>query len=587
MTQQVVSAYGTTAQRVLAIPEILELVFSFLSTKNTANCACVCKRWSEIALDTLWRDVDDIRRLFGLLAPIEHGATPDDPHHFPRPLEPTDWARFMRYAPRVRTLSVTAINDSRLRGQLVFDEVARTRSTLNLLPRLSKLSWTSQLGDRLRLSLVFMHENIRHFAVRLVPSDNYPFSVYFEEIALRMPKLTCLDMRFSFAVRDIEAELCKLLDGLPHLQKVILPKFTLTSKIIEQLSTNSSLKVVQFEFMEEQGSGEASDVHNWFPNLRPGAFPSLVDLSVSVHLPHMVRFLKSGSCPAHLQCLYVHVLYIVPPYQVREFVDAVSEHCQQLTQLHIDFVGDPSPLMFRTRLSDDDRIGLNTLRPLLNLTKLAQFILNWDAPLALTQDDIEELASSMPSLEVLTLCPEPMPCPQAPPLTLKALIPFARHCPNMRELSLYLDASTADLDDASRQLYTALPPIHFRKLQRVNFGLSRIPEYEPVALFLSQLCPPGCKVDAGVTWPEGFTAMEAQSPEDASVLVDMWGQASDWYPRWQEVNQMLPLLIKVRIEERMRRRELQREVEDLRMRCRVWEERLNVGVPQDGGCTMM
>ncbi|CDO76232.1 hypothetical protein BN946_scf184644.g6 [Trametes cinnabarina] len=492
----------------------------------------------------------------------------------------------MRYAFRVRSLFVTPANDTSLRGQLVFDEIARTRSTLNLLPRLSVLSWTSHLGERLRLSLMFMHENVKHFEIRLVPSDNYSYAVYFAEIALRMPKLTCLDMRFTFPVRDFEPDLCKLFESLPHLQKVILPKYTFTSKVVEQLSKNPSLKVAQFEYTEEQGSGDPSDVHNWFPSLNEGAFPSLIDISVSVHLPHMVRFLKSGSCPAHLQCLYVHVLYIVPPSQVREFLDAVVEHCPQLTQLHIDFIGEPSPLMFRTRLSEEDRIGWSTLRPLLNLTKLTQFNLNWDAPLSLTQDDIEELAASMSALEVLTLCPEPIPCPQASPLTLRALIPFARHCHNMRELSLYLEASTTDLDDASRQLSASLPPIHFRRLQRLNFGLSPIPEPEPVALFLSQLCPPGCEINAGITWPEGFNGMEVQTPEDAAVLTDIWKEAGDWYPRWEEVNRVLPLLTKVRIEERLRRRELEREVEDLRMRSRVLEERLNVGVPHDGGCIL-
>ncbi|OJT05423.1 hypothetical protein TRAPUB_3739 [Trametes pubescens] len=585
-------AYTKTTQRVLAIPEILELVFSFLNVQETAQCTCVCKSWSEVALSSLWRDVDDLHRLFKLLAPIEAGA-PEAPengihdHHFQRPLEPADWARFMRYARRVRSLSVPLSNDNQLRGGLVFDEVAQTRTTLNILPRLSSLSWTCDKGERMRTSLMFMHDNVKQFTVKLVPSDNYSFGIYFQEIALRMPKLTHLDLRFTFPVHDIERDLCTLFEALPHLQKVILPKFTITAKIIEHLSNNPKLRVVQFEFMESQGAGDVSDVHNWFPTLQEDAFPSLNDLSVSVHLPHMVRFLNAEFSPAHLTCLYVHLLYIVPPYQVQEFLEAATQNCQELTRLYLDFAGDPSPLLFRTSLPDEDRISWNTLRPLLKLSKLVEFELHWDSPVAITQTDLEELASSLPALELLELNSEPLPTPQPPALTLRALIPFARHCPKMRELNLYVNASSADLEDASRELHASLPPIQFRSLTKLSFGLSHIASPEPVALFLSELCPLGCTVGAGVSWPQGINAMEAQTLEDAAVLVEMWAEASKWYTRWAEVDNMLPLLTRARMEERARRRELEHEVEDLRVRCRLLEERANVGVPADGGCILL
>lgn len=65
-------AFGTTTQqRVLEIPEILELVFSFLDDKSNANNITVCKRWSELALNMVWREVSDAHRLFSLLAPMQ------------------------------------------------------------------------------------------------------------------------------------------------------------------------------------------------------------------------------------------------------------------------------------------------------------------------------------------------------------------------------------------------------------------------------------------------------------------------------------------------------------------------------------
>ena len=67
------SLYGTTTHRVLAIPEIVELVFSFLDNAERANNARVSKGFSEVALDHLWRSVDDLPRLFGLLTQLDHG----------------------------------------------------------------------------------------------------------------------------------------------------------------------------------------------------------------------------------------------------------------------------------------------------------------------------------------------------------------------------------------------------------------------------------------------------------------------------------------------------------------------------------
>lgn len=62
--------YVSTIHRVLEIPEIVELILTFLDQKGNINNALVCKRWSEISLDILWREVDDLPRLCSVLAPL-------------------------------------------------------------------------------------------------------------------------------------------------------------------------------------------------------------------------------------------------------------------------------------------------------------------------------------------------------------------------------------------------------------------------------------------------------------------------------------------------------------------------------------
>ena len=56
---------------VLSIVELLNNIFAFADKQSNANNACVCKQWSKICLVTLWRDVDDLSRLFRILSPLQ------------------------------------------------------------------------------------------------------------------------------------------------------------------------------------------------------------------------------------------------------------------------------------------------------------------------------------------------------------------------------------------------------------------------------------------------------------------------------------------------------------------------------------
>lgn len=64
--------YESTAQRVLAIPELLHIIFGFGTRASNASNALVCRNWREAALDHVWMEVDDIFYLLQLLAPLHH-----------------------------------------------------------------------------------------------------------------------------------------------------------------------------------------------------------------------------------------------------------------------------------------------------------------------------------------------------------------------------------------------------------------------------------------------------------------------------------------------------------------------------------
>jgi len=56
--------------RVLRIPELLQMIFGVLDLPSNTVNARVCKQWSDIALDMLWREVDGLHILFRILAPL-------------------------------------------------------------------------------------------------------------------------------------------------------------------------------------------------------------------------------------------------------------------------------------------------------------------------------------------------------------------------------------------------------------------------------------------------------------------------------------------------------------------------------------
>ena len=73
------SSYGyrSTAHRVLAIPELLQIIFSFGTRASNVSNALVCQGWREPALDNVWREVDDIYYLLQLLAPFHRRSRMD------------------------------------------------------------------------------------------------------------------------------------------------------------------------------------------------------------------------------------------------------------------------------------------------------------------------------------------------------------------------------------------------------------------------------------------------------------------------------------------------------------------------------
>ncbi|KAH8091795.1 hypothetical protein BXZ70DRAFT_469086 [Cristinia sonorae] len=587
---QRISANGTSfaSHKVVQIPEIVELILSFLDKSSNVQNALVCKQWSDIALNLLWRDLPDVCPLFELLCPMKLGYNYSEYKHiFTRRLGSQDWDRFARYARRVRSLTKSKHTDASGRTSAhfktpsasAFDEVARSRpSSSHLLPHLRALAWLAESDTEMRYSIMFMHERIVDFTVQLHDSRDYPVAMYLKEVALRMPNITHIDLRYGDTTDIEESDVVELLRDLPKLKRVIFPLYSLTSKVISQLSQHPDLGVVQFEFNLSQGAADVEGVLHFAPELQEGAFPALWDISLSARLSDITAFLNDINGPANLTLLYVHVLTPTTPDEITQFLNVVVENCQCLTNLYLDYMS--SSIIVEEPETPPARITWETLRPLLSIPNLVVFEMRWDLPIQITQQEVEEIAMKWPSLEGFLLNCEPVNSSEESTLTLEALLPFARHCPELRELGLYLNASRATDEDAA-----ALGPLvkPFKKLQQLSVGLSSISDPGPVALYLSHLCPADCELSSGVTWPDGFGMVQNNS--NAGMLDLLNAQAAVWWEKWAEVEKVLPLLTKLRIQEREARAALEKEVADLRTRCRLLlSERSSVQIRPDDSC---
>lgn len=592
--------FKSVIQHVCSIPELLNIIFDHLGPSSNANNALVCKVWSEVALDKLWSEVCNPRQLLSILAPISTTGVSATvvvritiiayhvAQNFERELEPKDWSRFMTYARRVRKFTYEDLTYEDLTdGDLDFQplvstaalaEISETRTSLSLLPRLRELTYITLFPTQRRFAVLFMNESVRRLNLPL-DDGSEPLQPFFDNIPARMPRLTTLDLRTSRSASSIEKDFVHLLCQLPSLEKIVVPPYHITSRILETLAKLPNLEVIEFQYMQHQGIGDKADVVDFDPRLPEDGFLALWDLSLSTHLSNFIPVVGNTLAPAakNLTSLYFHAISVESEASVRKYFTVVGESFPLIKSIYVEAL--PGPTMSTQWYEPEpefEALTLDTLKPLLNCPHLTTFELMYPVPLCLTLDDLEILTNRWPTLEVIDLNKEPVAFGSASGarsnLTLRALLPFARNCPNIRRLGLYLHATETDLPAASEI------PRPFTKLTNLTVGISSIGEPQAVALFLSRICPLGCDVTAGVGWSQ------------VESLFDRTSRAmmQDRFTAWEEVNNYLPLSVKLREEERVAREDIEREVVDLRTRNTILAEKSAMGLKVDGagGCVI-
>jgi len=284
-----------------------------------------------------------------------------------------------------------------------------------------------------------------------------------------------------------------------------------------------------------------------------GAFPMLDDLCLDSTLEDMRHYLTRGALLPRIRSLSLESVNSESSLAVQEFLTDVTRCYPSLETIAIDVI-----------VSVEEQEACEPLmpahlHPILSLKQLIRLELRHNLPLQISEVDLAEFGAALPAIEFLVLNPEPLLLSK-PHLTIHSLPSIGQNFPNLFHLEVYMDAENVETQPPSP------PPLAkmrvFPHLRVLNVGVSSLgPDQVPVALFLSYLLSDNERVEirSGSSWaPELF-----ESSAEYGMMLQERCQ------RWEEVAKTLPLLLQLRKEEKAHRRDIEKEVEDLRMRNEI------------------
>lgn len=343
-----------------------------------------------------------------------------------------------------------------------------------------------------------------------------------------MPRITHLILK-RHVTHVVEDHLIELLHGLSHLTHITFPNCHLPSRIVEEVSRMSHLVEVDIDDGDEFAFECEDGTEVFSPSLVEGAFPVLRSLSIRAHLGDAAEFMKSNFAPHAITKLHIASRQPSPEtsFVLQAFLSVLACTCHNLEDLDLNFV------LSTTELPDDTSTApVITFDALCGIFKpiLTSFMITHPYAVAMTLDNINDIARSCPLLVKFVLNCAPPVIDRDHGLSLTALVPFAHHCPNMKILGFFFGASTSNFLMAEENFEP------FKNSIVLSVGISDLEEdVGPATQFLLKICPLGCEIDASEKWPGQF-GEQLRSRGEIGELIELRKA------RWSKVQCTLPLL---------------------------------------------
>ncbi|KAG8964847.1 hypothetical protein FRC00_000882 [Tulasnella sp. 408] len=450
------------------------------SPRTQAVCACVCKKWSEVALDELWRDLEHIYPLLKLVIPSEllyeeyYRYEEYGEEKFTREktlglLQGADWPRFRQYASRVRFIIMEKnfIKLSRTSNQgLAFIHLQHPFGSC-LTPNVRRLRWNPAREAKIAPMIPFISQQLEELRLDILMASP-DIREAFLSLAHRTPNLKKLSIESSSSLSDVSSSFSRWIQTCFSLEKAHIPRRWQISSVIAAFGSLPNL----FEFgIKWSNFTEPLMELRMDMTILEGHFRSLRRLGWTSRIDQANKLLQQTS--HQLQGL---ALNCPEPSSQEEVVDLVATALTE--SLDPDDWGLAVPPPF----------SLETLRPLLACGRLRVLRIHYPSPFNISTMEIEEMGAAWPDMEQLVLCPDPSERRNGTPIS--SLPHIATAFPRIRALGLYINpweppGSAGDL----------FPEGQFRSLRELNVGTSSVPSggTPSVGLYLASLFAVGTR----------------------------------------------------------------------------------------------
>ncbi|KAH9949853.1 hypothetical protein B0H21DRAFT_687827 [Amylocystis lapponica] len=494
-----------------------------------------CQVFRNPALDVLWHSLPTLAPLIMVMPSdlwiMDTTSKFGRKRHitFSRPLVPNDFIRFLVYAPRIQSLNhgrqLLHLNTYAI-SPSILQRLNSYRPLPTLLPNLQSLRWSWSVTETdLPCLKVLSGPKLRDFDLSVYGSvQPDAFDNVLKPLTISSPRLAYFSI---YTLEHLRAPLMDILRCFHHLTSFKC-NTSLTTQALSHLSSLSSLQSLDAKLGTFSESDE--EVQSFLNHLDSERFPALRILHLIVDaLPTMGTILQVFRPPL-LASVSVSCEGVTPAASLEEYFTSVARFCShKLLRVVQVTISDPP--------RNDPQYGPRdeTFVPLLLFCKLRVLKVGITCPFYITDDLMEDMATSWPHLtrlELGTTCPAR---DEPPLLTLRGLIPLVQRCPKLSEISLTVDTSLAGSnyyedqrpgDGATNSL-----------VQSIHLGASKVIDPMSVATFLSDLFPDLLWVNT--SWP-------VPDDEDEQEGEEQYGP----YQRWAEVEQFVVDFATVRRQER-------------------------------------
>lgn len=407
---------------------------------------------------------------------------------FNEPINPDEWLRYDIYAQRVRVISFS----SRVHSS-AYSVLASSRPDVPLLPNLCEFKWYQhQADDQDMTARLFLAPTLQRVSIDWYgfPESGPPQSLdnFLRVLASNSRFLTHLSVKSDGEMHPISA--LATFENL-HFMKLASPGLV-DNDLYQVLSHMPRLFEVHLDL---SGSPPLNIPHI-------ASFPTLTNIKIRGHLPQIIDFLRHVSSLSLLDVA-------IQTSDEDAFQDGHWLSSIVLSTLAHKFGTTLQNVLFDSPLHGGIEIRqvrvMDIVGPLLQAHSLKRLCVSLShIRLSLSDDDIADMASAWPCLQSLIL-------PEIQTGTrpgIQSLESFAKHCPQLENLSISADAN----------LTTSHPVSISHGLGQLSLIYSDIAHSGSVAEFLARLFPA----------IERFSAWN-----DESDKRDKWKNVVDIYKAWQ------------------------------------------------------